>query len=223
MTDDSGDRDDRADDERQASDADDPLAWETLDSETAYTCPGFDVVHDEVRLPDGTEADYDYVSEPHAVVVLPFAAADGGDASDESNEDAAADAPTNTDGRRVVVIEEWRQAVGRVNRGLPAGGVEAGDDDLATAARRELAEETGYEADAVSHLVTVEPANGIADSVHHYYVAEGCTPTAAQDLDHDESIRVAETSYEALRAAVLAGEIRDGRAVLGVCYYELSG
>jgi len=178
--------------------ADDELAWETLDSGVAYTCPGFDVIHDEVRLPDGTQTDYDYLSEPPAVVILPLTP--DGDA---------------------VVIEEWRQAVGRVNRGIPVGSVESDDEDLATAARRELREETGYEADAVERFLTVEPVNGIADSVLHFFLAEGCRPTADQDLDLAEFIRVDTAPLAELRAAALADDLRDGRAVTALCHHAL--
>ena len=180
--------------------SDDELAWTTDESRVAYDCPGFDVVHDEVKLPDGTRTDYDYVDEPEAVVVLPF----------------------TLDGD-VVVIEEWRQAVGRVNRGLPAGSVEPDDDDLALAARRELREETGYEAAAIEHATTVEPSNGIANSVHHHFVATGCEPTAEQDLDANETIRVDTAPYDELLDAVRDGELLDGRAVTGVLYHELFG
>ncbi|MEF8773831.1 MAG: NUDIX hydrolase [Halobacteriales archaeon] len=173
----------------------DELAWERLDRWTAFTCPGFDVVHEEVRLPDGTETDFDYLSEPPAVVVLPL-----------------------TPDGEVVVIEEWRQAVGRVNHGLPAGSLEHDDDDLAVAARRELREETGYEAAQVERLATVEPANGLADSVHHHFLARGCTPAGDQQLDDDESIRVDTVAPETLRGGVADGEIRDGRAALAVSY-----
>jgi ADP-ribose pyrophosphatase len=179
--------------------ADDSLAWETTDSEIDYTCPGFDVRRDDVCLPDGTETDYHYVDEPPAVVVLPF----------------------TTDGE-VVVIEEWRQAVGRVNRGLPAGTVEPDDEDLAVAARRELTEETGYEAGAVEPLTTAEPINGLANSVHHVFVATDCVDVDGQNLDFNESIRVETTDYDALLSAAVDDEIRDGRTKLALTTYELT-
>jgi len=176
---------------------DSDLAWETRDRRVAYTCPGFDIVTEDVVLPDGTETDYDYLHDDPAVVVLPFTPDD-----------------------EVVVIEEWRQAVQRVNRALPAGSVEDGDDDMARTAHRELTEETGYVADEIEHLGTFEPSNGITDAVHHYFVATGCTPDGEQDLDFDESIRVETTDLASLREAVLEGTIRDGRTALGVLHYE---
>lgn len=181
-------------------DGDRELAWETLDSQTAYECPGFTIENESVVLPDGTETEFDYLSEPAAVVVLPF-----------------------TSEGEVVVIEEWRQAVKRVSRGLPVGSVEPADEELATAARRELREETGYTADRVVHLCTTEPANGNADSVHHFFVAHGCAPTETQQLDFDESIRTDTTTLQELKDDIRTGEVRDGRAVLGVLYHEAFG
>jgi ADP-ribose pyrophosphatase len=181
-----------------ADDATDPLDWTTLDSEVDYTCPGFDVQRDDVRLPDGTETDFHFVTEPDSVVILPF-----------------------TPDGDVVVIEEWRQAVERVNRGLPAGGLEPDDDDLAAAARRELTEETGYEAAGVEHLCSYEPANGLFSTTFHYFVARGCEPTGDQNLDFNESIRVSETSFADLRDACLSGDLRDGRSAIAILQYAL--
>jgi ADP-ribose pyrophosphatase len=185
------------------------LAWETLDSDIDYACPGFDVRRDEVRFPDGETDGFHYVDEPPAVVVLPLTP--DGDA---------------------VVIDEWRQAVGRVNRGIPAGtmepedGAEGADGDVTDeaverAAARELAEETGYEADAFERLTTVEPTNGMANAVHHHVLATGCEPTAERELDHNESISVETVPYEDLLAAVVDDGLRDGRAVTAVLWYEL--
>ncbi|MDX1745315.1 MAG: NUDIX hydrolase [Halobacteriales archaeon] len=178
----------------------DSLEWETLGSTTPYSCEGFDVQRDEVRLPDGHETVYDYLVEDPSVVILPFTPDD-----------------------QVVVIDEWRQAVSGVRRAFPAGGVEAADDDLAAAAHRELEEETGYVADAVRPLTVVEPSNGIANAVHHYFVATDCVQNGHQRLDHDESIRVSTTDLDRLREQVLDGTIRDGRTVLGLLYYDWRG
>ncbi|RNJ27067.1 NUDIX hydrolase [Halosegnis longus] len=175
---------------------DDDLAWETTDSRIDYDCPGFAVREDSVTFPDGSTGQYHSVTEPDAVVILPF-----------------------TSEGDVVAIEEWRQAVGRVNLGLPAGGLEPDDGDLTAAAHRELREETGYEADRLEQVATVEPANGLIDATHHHFVAHDCAPTADQSLDENESIRVTEREFDALHEAAVAGELRDGRAALGVLRY----
>jgi ADP-ribose pyrophosphatase len=188
----------------------DDLSWETLGSAVDYACPGFDVRRDEVRFPDGETDGFHYVDEPPAVVVLPL-----------------------TPDGDVVVIDEWRQAVGRVNRGIPAGTMEPEDEQnggadgdptdeaVERAAARELAEETGYEADSFERLTTVEPTNGMANAVHHHVLATGCEPTADRDLDHNESISVETVPYDDLLAAVVDDGLRDGRAVTAVLWYEL--
>lgn len=179
--------------------ANDSLSWETLDSETGYSCPGFDVRTERVRLPDGTESTFDSVDEPAAAVVLGF-----------------------TPDEKVIVIEEWRQAVKRTNRGLPAGTLES-NEDPETAARRELEEETGYVADRIEPLTTVEPLNGLANSIHHHFVAYGCRPTGERDLDENESIRVETMAYDELLAALANDDLRDGRSALCLLHYECFG
>jgi ADP-ribose pyrophosphatase len=175
--------------------------WETRDRQISYACPGFEVVTDEVVLPDGRATEFDHVAEGESVVVLALTGEANGD---------------------VVVIEEWRQAVGRVNRGLPAGGLEAGEAPAA-AARRELREETGYEAGELRPMTTVEPANGFADTVFHYFLARDCEPTAEQDLDRDETIAVGTAPFDDLLADVRDDRLRDGRAAFAVTYHALFG
>ncbi len=173
------------------------MNWTTVESRVAYSCEGFDIVNETVELPDGERTEFDYLREDETVVVLPF-----------------------TPEGRVVVIDEWRHAVGRVNRGLPAGTVEA-DEETDPAVVRELAEETGYRPEEIEHMTTVEPANGFSDALFHYYIARGCEPAEEQDLDSDESITVTTTSFEELVEAAREDELRDGRSVLGVLYYLL--
>ena len=171
--------------------------WETLDEETAYSCEGFDVVTEQVRLPDGEETEFDYLSESESVVVLPF-----------------------TSYGKVVVIDEWRQAVKRLNRGLPAGNIEEGEDPD-EAAHRELREETGYEAGKLEFMTTMEPANGFSDAVFHDYTARECEEASDQDLDYNESISVETTTLDDLVEAARDGGLRDGRTAFAVVYYAL--
>jgi len=177
----------------------DELRWETQDSQTVYRCPGFQVREDTVTFPDGRSGSFHSVEEQPAVVILAF---------------------TPTD--EVIIIDEWRQAVGGVNRGLPAGTRESSDSDLRETAQRELREETGHRAAEISKLCEAEPANGLLDASHHYFVASGCEPTTELDLDDNESIRVETVPYARFRTAVKEGSVRDGRAILAISHYELT-
>ncbi len=171
--------------------------WETIDEQIAYSCPGFDIVNETVELPDGTETDFDYLTEGESAVILPF----------------------TTEGE-VVVIDEWRHAVKRTNRGLPAGSLEP-DEDHEAGARRELREETGYEAGEMRYLGGFEPANGFANAYFHYFVAEECERTGEQSLDDNETIEVSTTEFETLLEAVRTDELEDGRTATALLHYAL--
>ena len=193
------DRDAFSVDRQSASMGADELAWKTNERDVVYSCPGFDIINERVTLPNGVETDYDHLHDVPAVVVIPL-----------------------TPDGEVVVIEEWRQSVKRVHRGFPAGSLEPGDDDLATAARRELEEETGYVAESITYLDEFEPANGVMDARFTYVLAEGCRPEGEQDLDHNESIRVDITTMERLEARLREGTLDDGRTALGLLLYQFS-
>jgi ADP-ribose pyrophosphatase len=193
----SAESDDGSDAEASSERPTGSLRWHTGTRENAYECPGFSIVHEDVTLPDGTETDFDYLHDVPSVVVLPF-----------------------TPEGELVVIEEWRQAVKRVVRGFPSGGAEPGES-LPDAARRELEEETGYEASEVRHLDTFEPATGITDAVFHYFVATGCEPTGTQQLDEDETIEVATSTLETMMERLLGGDLGDGRTALGLLRYVI--
>ena len=98
-----------------------PGAWERVSSEKLLENPYFTVRSDKLRLPDGAVKDPYYVLErPDAAIVFPV-----------------------TDAGEVVLVRQYRPPLEMMELGLPAGLVEPGEKPEA-AARRELAEETGY-------------------------------------------------------------------------------
>lgn len=66
-----------------------------------------------------------------------------------------------TDDGRIVLVRQYRHAIGRVTLELPSGCVDAGDADPCAAGARELIEETGYECRTLRHVGTtfVDPAH----------------------------------------------------------------
>jgi ADP-ribose pyrophosphatase len=95
-----------------------------------------------------------------------------------------------TPDNQVIVARQFRPGPEKIFDELPGGGVEALDTDYETAARRELLEETGYEAGVIDFLGDVyKDAN--TNTTWHYFVARDCTPHArGQQLDDNEHVEV---------------------------------
>lgn len=89
----------------------------------------------------------------------------------------------------VVLVEQYRHGIGEVSLELPAGGIDAGETPL-EAARRELREETGYEAARWERLGRVAPEPSKHDNYAHLFVAFDARPVADAAPDPTETIRV---------------------------------
>lgn len=90
-----------------------------------------------------------------------------------------------TSRQQVVMIRQYRWAVGATLWELPAGKVDAGEDP-ASAARRELHEETGYEARHWSLIQEFYPSPGYTDEkIYLYYATDLCKKEAMPEADED--------------------------------------
>lgn len=111
-----------------------------------------------------------------------------------------------------VMVRQYRFGVGYPTLETPGGMVDPGEDSLA-AARRELAEETGYTGGSWSYLGAVEPNPAFHDHLCHHWLAEGVVRTQAQDTSGGEHIHVTVMSEAKIRAAVQDGTIRHALAL----------
>jgi ADP-ribose diphosphatase len=171
-------------------------AAEVLSTRTVYTGRIFDVTVDRVRLPHGREADLEVVRHEGSIVLIPIA----------------------SDGR-VLLVRQYRHAVGRFLWELPAGSLETGED-VAAAAARECQEELGLIADHLERLHTFFPTPGFCTEAMTYFKATGLrTPGAGDPVAHqdeDESIEVGSFSTAEVRQMIDAGEIADLKTVAAV-------
>jgi ADP-ribose pyrophosphatase len=130
---------------------------------------------------------------------------------------AAVILPVLDDGR-LVLIRNYRVAVGEELLELPAGTLDGAEPPEACAAR-ELAEETGFRAGRIEPLVSFFSTPGILTQRLHTFVATDLRPgTAARETG--EQIDVTPMKLDDALAAVRAGRITDGKTILALLYYD---
>lgn len=124
-----------------------------------------------------------------------------------------------TDDGNIVLIREYRHGAEIILTGPPGGVSDHGETDWEAVARRELVEETGYEARDLLQIGRCYPNPGIQDNELHFFLALGCTPTGQQQLDPNEEIEVFEMPYEDFLAYENLDE-QHGLHAAGLYYLE---
>lgn len=122
----------------------------------------------------------------------------------------AAILPLHDDGS-VTLIRQLRPAIGDFLMEIPAGRLSKGEDPALCAAR-ELLEETGLTAAALTSLGMLHPSPGVFDEVIHLYLATGLSQGAAQPEDYEEISCQTLHFDEALKLAE-EGKITDGKTI----------
>jgi 8-oxo-dGTP pyrophosphatase MutT (NUDIX family) len=111
-----------------------------------------------------------------------------------------------TDDARVVLVKQFRPGTGELYLEIPGGMVDPGED-AATAAARELEEETGFTARAWRKLGAVAPNPAIQNNHLHTYLATGAARTTEQRLEGSEILGVTVLPLVDVQAMILRGAI----------------
>jgi ADP-ribose pyrophosphatase len=172
-------------------------SFDVRDRKIRYQGPIFTVVTDEVRMPGGGYAHRDYVVNLGAVGVV---------ALDEQD--------------RVVLIRQYRPAVGQHLWELPAGLLDADGELPADTAARELAEEADLIAAQWRLVADAYTSPGFSTEVIRIFLARQLTEVPEADRherSHEEAdLTVRRVPLDEAVAMIFRGEITNAIAVIGL-------
>ena len=115
-----------------------------------------------------------------------------------------------TENNEVIMERQYRYPLDKVILEIPAGKLDAPDEDRLSAIKRELREETGYSADEWTEIGDFHPAPAYSDEYITMYLARGLHK-GEQDLDADEFLDVYAIPLSELVEDVMAGRISDAK------------
>ena len=166
------------------------MTEKTLASREVYRGRIIRVREDTVLLPNGKEGRREVVEHPGGVGILAL------------------------DGDDVLLVRQYRYPIHAVTLEVPAGKLDAPDEDPLVCAERELSEETGYTAEHITKLTTIATV-GFSNEKIHLYAAEGLT-AGKQHTDEDEFINVVKVPLEEAVAMATDGRIVDAKSVISI-------
>lgn len=146
---------------------------------------------DRVELEDGSVSSREVVRHPGGAAILPL------DADEQ-----------------VTLVRQFRYAFGQELLEIPAGKLEPGEDPKA-AAIRELEEECGLVAGAVTDLGCIYPSVGYDDEIIYLYLARDLRPTEARP-DAGEFVSLERYPLSTLAEMAESGVLRDAKTVTAV-------
>jgi 8-oxo-dGTP pyrophosphatase MutT (NUDIX family) len=175
--------------------------FETLASERPFSGHVVTVRVDRVRDPDGRTAAREVIEHPGAVAAL----------------------AVDTAGR-ILLVEQWRQAMGRRMLEIPAGKYDVAGEDVQTALRRELAEELGVEGGRLTWLTSFATTPGWSDEVVDLFLVEDVEPLRGERPAGDWEERGLEVVAVDLEEAVRLStgpRVGDGKTLVALGLYGL--
>ncbi|GAA3036407.1 NUDIX hydrolase [Streptosporangium longisporum] len=169
------------------------MRWQVNSEESLYTDQWLDLRMADVELPDGSHLD-------HRLIRIA----------------AGAGAVVTDDRQRVLMIWRHRFITDSWGWEIPIGKVDAGEEPMAAAAR-EVEEETGWRPGPLRPLLSVQPSNGISDSVHHIFRADHAVHIGAP-TDPWEAERVEWVPLADVRGLIGKGDLVSGTCVAALLY-----
>lgn len=171
------------------------LFEKTLSSKRIFQGRFLKIEQDKVEAPDGQTYFREYIIHPGAALVIPIL-------------------PNG----KVVMLHQYRHAVKQVFLEFPAGKRDSNEETIVTA-KRELLEETGYQANILNFLTTIHPVIGYSNEHIDLYLAEDLSKQE-QKLDRGEFLELTEIHPDDLMRMVFDGKVTDVKTQIAAFWLE---
>jgi ADP-ribose pyrophosphatase len=165
---------------------------------TSLSTHSFSAHLDEVLLKDGKMGKRVKIDHPEAAAVIPFI-------SDHE----------------IIMVRQFRYALGGETLEIPSGKVDPGEK-VEACAKRELVEETGYEAVEIKFIYTYAPAIGYSNELIHIYSARNLKKANIK-IDEREIISLERLNIERIKELIRKGLILDSKTLIGLSMIGLAG
>ena len=123
--------------------------------------------------------------------------------------------------KQIVLTREYRHGLGRIVHSLPGGTARNGESAEACA-RRELMEETGYQAPKLLEMYAGNSLTAYLEGTLHLFFAKGCQPTERRP-DPDEIQAIERMSVTQALARARAGEFESAVVTLAILMADARG
>lgn len=153
------------------------------------------LTQDKVSLPDGTHGIREYIKHPGGVGIIAI-----------------------TKDNHIVLEKQYRHPVRQIVLEIPAGKLEL-NEDILTAAKRELQEETGYTSNHWIKLGYSLPSIGYSSECLSYYIALDCK-SGNTNLDQGEFIETITMNIDECFELAYSGKIVDGKTLAALMLYQ---
>lgn len=130
---------------------------------------------------------------------------------------AAAVLPVTDDGK-ILMVRQFRHALGRYTLEIPAGKLDEPGEPFIQCAKRELEEETGYYTDDLEFLLFVNTTVAFLDEKIGIYLARNLKKGEVH-WDEDEELGVEAWELDDLKELIYKGEMTDGKTVAALMTY----
>lgn len=172
------------------------MKWKTLSSEYLFNDQWFKVRKEICETPEGKIVNPYYVYEfPTWVGALPV-----------------------TDDGKIVMVRQYRHALGETCIEIPGGCVDDTDKSFEEAVAREIMEETGYTFSSYEYLGRISPNPSTNSNLLHMFLARGGKKIAEQKLDGNEEIEVVLLSMDELKQLIREHQIVQAMHITCIMY-----